>query len=80
LQYNIAFISFYILSYLQPEVETNKMLRLLTSALALSAAAAYQLGAGIYDMTGPSVEINFMVSIHLIVVVLEYLYDIIINI
>lgn len=28
--------------------------------LALTTASAYQIGAGIYDMTGPSVEINFM--------------------
>ena len=27
----------------------------------LGVASAYKLGTGIYDITGPSVEINFMV-------------------
>lgn len=36
------------------------MLSLLSVAL-LGVTSAYKIGTGIYDVTGPSVEINFMV-------------------
>jgi hypothetical protein len=38
------------------------MLSLLAMAL-MGVSSAYKIGTGIYDITGPSVEINFMVSV-----------------
>ena len=44
------------------KVNYSTMLSLLAMAL-MGVSSAYKIGTGIYDITGPSVEINFMVSV-----------------